>query len=112
MHSPNCSVSHTIYDATNLKPAPEASVAPLLMRDPSLASVTHLPLLPALMVYTPLAAPIFWRIVKTSQVEAVARAAWRVKLPDWSAVTNWLLLVSLRLPALGVYELTKTPALA
>jgi hypothetical protein len=85
-----------------LKPAAEDSVAPLLTSDPSLASVTHLLLLPALIVYTPLAAPIFWRIVKTSHEDAVARAAWMVKLPDESAVTNWLLLVSLRLPALGV----------
>lgn len=103
---------HIPYDETKRKPAAADSVATLLMSDPSAARPTHSLLLPALIVYTPEAAPIFWRMVKTSQEEAVARAACRAKLPDWSAVTYWLLLVSLRVPALGVYALTKTPALA
>ena len=62
------------------------------------------------MVYTPAAAPFFWRMTNRSQLDASAREADRALLPDWSAVTYWLVLVSCSVPAFGRYALEKTPA--
>lgn len=39
--------------------------------------------------------------MKRSQADAVAREAEIVKLPDASAVTNWFVLWSFSVPALG-----------
>lgn len=80
----NFSLSHALMKR---KPSPALSAAALFTKDPSPASVTYLPLLAALMVYTPVAALTFCLTTKRSHAEAVARAAASVLLPDWSAVT-------------------------
>ena len=80
------------------------------MSDPSLPRMTYSPLLAALIEYTPDAAPFLGRMVKRSQVDAVARVAASVSFPAWSAVTNCPVLVSWSVPALGTYELLNVAA--
>lgn len=98
------------YALMKRKPSPALSLAALFTSDPSPASVTYLPLLAALIVYTPAAAPLFCRTTKRSHEEAVPRAAASVPVPDWSAVTYCLELTSCSVPALGRYAEAKVDA--